>query len=163
MKRILVILSIIFLFCTGSAAAFDLSQFKIQWKYGSTFGILFDQSLTDDQLEEIINDFSIVRKENRFRHYFSPTTLNFRDKFYSIQIIIFTEPEWATLAAYRKYLDGSTEDSGQEYLDNIRGFYSWQTNAIEKGTIGMEDDGLRSSNYQVIFSRPASDAEEKAP
>jgi hypothetical protein len=147
-----VFLSIIFL--SGIAESFEIPQFKIIWKEFSTFGILFDQKLSDNQVEQIIYEFREIRKRREFYKYFPQTTPGGKDKYTVIQIQIFTNPKWSSEKMMKDFLKYKmSKKMEKQYFNNIRGYYGWSNlkTIYERGSIGDCDDKLKSKNYRELF------------
>ncbi len=137
----------------SNAESFEMPQFQITWKDGSTYGVLLDQKLSDSNISEIIYELREIRKRGDFSKYFPRTTPGLKDKYGVIQVQIFTNPKWADKKMASDYVNQRMDKKiEQEYINNIRGYYGWQSNNhFEVGEIGYSEGKLKSTKYKKLF------------
>jgi len=137
-----------------SVQSVEMPKFKIIWKMGSTYGILVDRKLSDGQISKMIYELREIRKRKEFHKFFPVTTPGLTDKYAMFQIWIFSDPQWATDKLAEDYVNGRmSKQVEQEYINNIRGYYCWQSNVnFEKGEVGYSEGKLQSRNYKQLFS-----------
>lgn len=138
----------------ASAQATEMPKFKIIWKRGSTYGVLVDRKLSDSQISKMIYELREIRKRKEFHKSFPPTTQGLTDKYAIFQIRIYSDPQWATAKLADDYVNGEmSKEVEQEYINNIRGYYGWQSDVnFETGEIGYSEGKLQSKNYRKLFS-----------
>lgn len=133
----------------------DIPKYKIVWSDGTTYGILFQQKLTDNDFEKIIFEFREIRKRNEFNKYFPPPKNYKRNDPYGVlQFTFFTDPKWSSRKMSERFVNNKmTKLECQNYYDNIRGYYGWSRNPFyEKGSIGdFESNNIKSKNYRELF------------
>lgn len=155
MKKIyfLFIIIVALLSYSSIVMSFDLPTFKIIWKQGSTYGILFDGNLSDSQIEQIIYAFRDIRERGEFDKYFPATSPDSDNQYSDLQIQIFTDPKWATKKMADTYNDGHMSyDMTHEYLNNSRGYYGLrEAIGYESGTLGDKKGKYKSKNYKILF------------
>jgi len=128
--------------------SYEIPKFKIIWRHGPTIGILFNDQLSDSQIEQIIYELREIRKRKEFDKYFPATTPQSRDKYSQIYIEIFTDPKWATEGIMKDFIfERMSEEMVKEYLNNTRGYYGWsQEYKYEGGSLGNVAGELASEN-----------------
>ena len=136
------------------SVAFEIPEYKVVWSTGTTYGILFQQMLTDNEIEKIIFEFREIRKRNEFNKYF-PVPKNYKgdDPYGVLQFSFFTDPKWASNIMNKRFNNNKMSKSQcQKYFDNTRGYYGWSRNPHhERGSIGDKFGDIRSKNYRELF------------
>ena len=137
-----------------SVQSAQMPKFKIIWKMGSTYGVLVDGKLSDTEISKMNYELREIRKRKEFHKFFPVTTPGLTDKYAIFQIWIFSNPQWATDKLADDYVNGRmSKEVEQEYINNIRGYYCWQSDVnFEKGEIGYSEGKLQSKNYKQLFS-----------
>jgi hypothetical protein len=134
----------------------NFPAFKITWINGTTYGLLFDKKLTDNDFEKIIYELREIRKRSDFNKYFPVHTAP-RMAYKIMQFNMFTDPKWAAPKMNDRFMKNKmSKKETQSYFNNIRGFYGWSQNSqYEKRSIGdiLKDKftDVKSNNYRVLF------------
>lgn len=157
MKILLFASTVFFVLLIGpleNVQSFEMPKFKIIWKMGSTYGVLVDRKFSDSQVSKMVYELREIRKRNEFHKFFPVTAPGLKDQYAMFQIRIFSDPQWATEKLAKDYVNGEmSKEVEQEYINNIRGYYGWQSNVnFETGEIGYSEGKLKSKNYRKLFS-----------
>lgn len=154
-----------------------IPKFRVVAQNGPDLALLVPQNTTTEQLKALIFEFRAARKGNTLSKMIPPTTPGQRvwikekrsyisSDYLSVWIFVFSEPDWATLDRFNRFLDSNIysaadQQFNKEYLKHIRAQYYWSltSNSEDSGNLGFDDDlvgvcsgdHVRSPDYQKLF------------
>jgi RNA polymerase subunit RPABC4/transcription elongation factor Spt4 len=140
---------------TPSTTKQNSSEFVVTWHSGIFWGLLVPENTTDQQLESLIYKFQEAKKSNYLSKIIPVTNPKIIDNENAqITILIFSEPEWASLDQNNKYIHTRGPDIiARLYLNHIRASYEYDciSSKKESGSIGYDEGGLRSVHLKELF------------
>ena len=156
--HLLIAIFLLIIFFSSSARSFELPKYIVTWHEGTTIGALFKGNISDSQIKNIIYKFREIRQRNEFDKYFPGALPLIVDNNYVIKVKIFTNAKWASRKMNSKYINNRMADKlVKQYINNIRGYYSWDgmkndKGGFERGTLGFaEEGGPKSKHFKILF------------
>jgi len=130
-------------------------EYTVVWHSGIFWGLLIPNNKTDKQIESYIYKFREAKKFNYLSKIIPVNNPGLIDSENAqITILLFSEPQWATLDQNNKYIHSRGPDIiARSYLNHIRASYEYDciSSKKESGSIGYDEGGLRSIHFKELF------------
>jgi hypothetical protein len=139
----------------ASVSAEAAAPFKVTAQDRTTLALLVPSETPSEQLKHLILALRQARRENKLGQLLPPTTPGgSRGPYGIVDVYVYSEPEWATVAALQKCLHASANtplyvECGKHV--RARYFYGLQPED-EEGSVGYaEGKRIYTKHYQKLF------------
>jgi hypothetical protein len=139
----------------ASFAADAVAPFKVTAQYNTNIALLVPSKTPSEQLKHLILTLRQARRENKLGQLLPPTTPGGSKGPYGIVVVyVYSEPEWATVAALQKCVNASANtplyvECGKHVRAHY--FYGAQPEG-EEGSVGYaEGKRIYTEPYQKLF------------
>jgi hypothetical protein len=139
----------------ASVSADAAAPFKVTAQYRTNLALLVPSETQNEQLKNLVLALRKARQENKLGQLLPPTTPGGSKGPYGIVVVyVYSEPEWATVAALQKCVNASANtplyvECGKHVRAHF--FYGAQPET-EEGSVGYaEGKQIYTKHYQKLF------------
>ena len=138
----------------GSFATDVPPPFKVTARYLTNLALVVPKQTSNEQLKTLVLTLQKARRENKLGQILPPTTPGGSKGSYGIVVVyVYSEPEWATVAALQKCINVPADTVLAVECDrHIRAYYFYTSlTGEEEGSVGYAEGKVRTKDYQKLF------------